>query len=202
MDEFKDLQTVAGVSRETYERLKAYQDLLLKWQTKINLIGPDTVSDSWHRHFIDSLQLLPYINDLNARAVDFGTGAGFPGMVLAIAGAGDMHLIESDMKKVMFLREVARITNTKVTIHHQRIERASIQNVSIIYSRACSSLSELFSYASTYVSRETICYFHKGKNYSKEILDANGDWLFDYTSYPSVTDAQGTLVKVEHLSPK
>src|SRR5581483_814556 len=112
------------------------------------------------------------VENLNDISIDMGTGAGFPGMALAIAGAGRMHLIESDAKKVTFLREVARITETLVIIHHQRIEEAKIDHVKHIFSRACAPLPELFSYASRYISEDAICYFHKGKNYAKELLDS------------------------------
>ena len=198
-DEYNFVKNTFGVSRETFERLKIYQELLLKWQAKINLIGPDTVSDSWNRHFVDSLQILPYIDDKNAVAVDMGTGAGFPGMVMAIAGMANVHLIESDTKKIIFLKEVARLTHTDVSIHHMRIEEATIDNVKLIFSRACSSLSQLLSYSQNYVSRETKCLFHKGKNYSKELLDSQSDWLFDYSVYPSITDAQGSILQVTNL---
>lgn len=200
--EYSALLSEAGVSRETFDRLKLYQELLLKWQSKINLIGPDTVADVWKRHFVDSLQLLLRKPDLSGICVDMGSGAGFPGMVLAIAGAGNMHLIESDGKKIIFLKEVARITKTPVTIHHKRIEECELDHVDVILARACSSLSDLFMLSEKYVSRETVCYFHKGKNYPKELLDAKREWLFDYVVIPSVTDTQGAILEVRNLTTK
>ena len=202
MDDRDSLNRLVSVSRETYERLKSYQELLLKWQTKINLIGPDTVTDVWQRHFIDSIQLWPLLKNPKAKSVDLGSGAGFPGMVLAILGASDMHLIESDGKKVVFLKEVARLTQTPITIHQNRIEELSIANVETIFSRACSPLSTLFSYAENYVSRETICLFHKGKNCSKELLDSQLEWLFDCSIHPSITESQSGIVEVTNLRKK
>ena len=196
---FTEAKNRFHVSRETFDRLKSYEQLLLKWQSKINLIGPDTVANVWNRHFVDSLQLLPLIPDLKVRMIDMGTGAGFAGMVLAIAGATDMHLLESDGKKITFLKEVARITNTSVNIHQGRIEEIAIDGTELILSRACSSLANLFSYSSRYVSRETKCLFHKGKNYPQELLDSQSEWLFDYSVHPSVTDAQGGILEVTYL---
>jgi 16S rRNA (guanine527-N7)-methyltransferase len=187
------------VSHETFLRLSRYHDLLLRWQSKVNLISPDTIEQAWHRHFLDALQLLPMIENLNAKIVDLGSGGGFPGMVIAIAGAGNMHLVESDTKKILFLREVARITDTTITLHHARIEDAPTQNADIITSRACSPLATLLQLASHYVSHETICLFHKGKNYSKEIEDALVDWEFNIATTPSVTDTQSAILKLTSI---
>lgn len=111
-----------NVSRETEARLRQYQALLLKWQEKINLISPGTMKDSWARHFQDSLQILPLVPDGPARLYDLGSGAGFPGLVLAIARPDlAVTLIESDAKKCAFLQAVSRETGVKVTIDNCRI---------------------------------------------------------------------------------
>lgn len=201
-DVFDHLNQFVTVSRETYDKLVLYYDLLLKWQPKINLVGPDTIKDAWTRHFLDSLQLLKLIPDISVRMADLGTGGGFPGMVLAIAGAGDMHLMEGDTRKIAFLREVSRITSTPVHIHHCRIEDVPVNDVKIILSRACSDIDTLLRYSSPYVSRETFCLFHKGKNFSKDIVDASEHWLFEYDSIPSVTDTQGVIVRVSNFKAK
>jgi len=187
------------VSRETFERLKIYHDLLLKWQSKINLISNDTVSNVWNRHFLDSLQITQYIPNYNNVIMDIGTGAGFPGMVIAICGYNNVHLVESDTKKISFLREVSRVTNTPVFIHHVRIEEVVIDNTQIILSRACSNLNQLINLASKNVSRETFFLFHKGKNYSNEIEDAKKSWLFDEVIFPSITDPNGVIVKLSNI---
>jgi 16S rRNA (guanine527-N7)-methyltransferase len=196
---FDQLNRHVKVSHETVERLSLYHDLLLKWQTKVNLVGPDTIGEAWQRHFLDSLQLLNILPTLKCRMLDFGTGAGFPGMILAIAGVSDMHLVESDAKKITFLKEVARITKTNVSIHHGRIEQQNFSDVNVILSRACSALEKLFVFSSPFVSHGTTCLFHKGKNYSTELEDANEQWDFDSTVIPSVTDAQGVILKISNL---
>ena len=198
-DAFRLLNQHVKVSQETFEKLSRYHDLLVKWQTKINLVGSDTITDAWTRHFLDSLQLKNYIDDMNKPALDIGSGAGFPGMVLAICGASDMHLVESDARKTTFLEEVARVTGTKVFIYHCRIEDRPIEKAEIIVSRACSSLDQLLEYVSPYVSHETICLFPKGKNYLKEMLDAKEQWVFDETVIPSITDTQGVILKLAHV---
>ena len=175
---------------------------LVKWQKRINLVGPDTLADAWCRHFLDSLQLLNSIDNLNQTIVDIGSGAGFPGMVLAICGATDIHLIESDGKKIAFLREVARITNTKVLIHHERMEKCNHLSADIIISRACDSLNNLLLLSSNFVSREKICLFHKGKNYMKEINETKNHWIFDIDIIPSITDSEGVILKLTHITKR
>lgn len=197
---FEFLNRHQNVSRETFLRLEAYHSLLLKWQPKINLVGPDTINDAWDRHFLDSLQLIKFIgNNVDKTIIDLGSGAGFPGMVLAAAGYRNIHLIESDTRKVAFLREVARATESKVEIHHARIEDVSIEKVDIIVSRACSSLDKLLSYSIQNVSRETFCLFHKGKNYTKEIEDAKLHWQFDHSATPSIVGVDGVILQLSNL---
>jgi 16S rRNA (guanine527-N7)-methyltransferase len=187
------------IPHETFHRLGIYHDLLIKWQNSVNLVGPDTIGEAWRRHFLDALQLVNSIPDLSQTIIDLGSGAGFPGMVLAIAGASDMHLVESDGKKITFLKEVARLTKTPVCIHHTRIENKPIASANIITSRACASLEKLIGYASFYISHGTICLFHKGKNYITEIEDAKKTWHFDYTITPSVTDTSGVILTLRHI---
>ncbi len=192
------LKSHLKVPHETFGRFNSYHDLLLKWQSKINLIGPDT-SDIWIRHFLDSIQIAPHIPNLNSSILDFGSGAGFPGMVLAVTGYTNVTLVESDAKKCSFLSEVARITNTKVRIIASRIESVESQPYDFIISRACSELNQLLSYAHPSVSHGTKCLFHKGKNYSKEVEGASENWVFDYQIIPSITDKQGAILDISNL---
>lgn len=189
------------VSRGTGERLKIYHDLLLKWQKKINLIGENTIADIWNRHFLDSLQLVNYIDDKQKVIVDIGSGAGFPGMALAIYGYSNVHLVESDSRKTAFLREVARITNTKVEIHNRRVEELSNwRNHDLVFtSRACAPLEKLFQLISNFVSHETICLFHKGKNYSIEHEDALLNWQYEISVKPSIADSQSVILRISNI---
>lgn len=202
---FELLNSHIPVSRGTFESLSIYHDLLLKWQSTINLVGKDTLEDAWNRHFLDSLQLIKYIEDKQKIIVDLGSGAGFPGMVLAMAGYSNIHLIESDARKVAFLREVARVTNTKISIHHCRIENSPIKEVDIFVSRACAPLEKLLQLVyypndmSKSVSRGTICLFHKGKNYSIESENALLNWQYDMSVTPSIVDSQSVILKISNI---
>lgn len=199
-DTFELLNSHIPVSHETFERLKLYHDLLLKWQKKINLISNDTISYTWNRHFLDSLQLAKYIDDKEKIIVDLGAGAGFPSMVLAIMGYNNIHLIESDSRKVAFLREVARVTESKVFIHNCRIEDNPITSeIDIFISRACASLDKLLHLSQKRISRGTICLFHKGKNYSIENEDALKNWQYDLVVNPSIVDSQSVILKLSNI---
>ena len=94
------------VSRETYEKLCVFQKILIKWQNSINLISKNTLENIWERHFLDSAQLYEFVRGVEGNIIDFGSGAGFPGMVLAIMGKKNIHLVESDHKKCVFLKEI------------------------------------------------------------------------------------------------
>ncbi len=217
------------ISRETFERLSLYHDLLIKWQSKINLVSNDSLKDIWRRHFLDSLQLIPYIDDKEKTIVDLGSGAGFPAMALAIAGYKNIHLIESDVRKISFLREVARVTNANVTLHNCRIEEWSscgVQSTStgsnmtvrdpalafapqddiIFTSRACASLDKLLHLIYNKVSYETICLFHKGKNYSIEDAEASVNWQYDteisQTIVDSGSEASGVIMRISNIKKR
>lgn len=187
------------VPRETLDRLSIYHNLLLKWQAKINLISNDSIPDVWSRHFLDSAQLINHLPSLDHTIMDIGSGAGFPGMVIAILGGRDIHLVESDGKKIAFLREISRETQTPVTLHHNRIENVCLEKCDVILSRACSDLNQLLKLCEKNVSRGTISLFHKGKNYSNELEDAKKYWSFESQILPSVTDKNGVIVKLSHI---
>ncbi len=119
-----DFQRLTAVSSDIMARLETYAALLEKWQPRINLVGPATLRDRWRRHFLDSAQLLPLLPEATERLVDLGSGAGFPGLALAILGVPDVHLIESDQRKVAFLRAVSAATATTEQINKRLPHRA------------------------------------------------------------------------------
>src|SRR5438128_2737225 len=121
-----------GVSRETLARLDAYAELLRQWAPRINLVAASTLADSWRRHFLDSAQLLPLIPPEARSLIDLGSGAGFPGLVLAIIGVPGVELVEADARKCAFLREAARIAAAPVRIHNTRIESVPAHAVDVV----------------------------------------------------------------------
>ena len=190
----------ANVSRETLARLECYAELLEKWNRRINLVGRGTIDDLWRRHMLDSAQLLPLIPDGAGSLVDLGSGAGFPGLVLAICGVENVHLIEADRKKCAFLREAARVAGAGVNIHSRRIEEIESFQADIVTSRALAPLSKLLDMASPFTKKHSILLFLKGKHVNRELTEAAKEWNMRVDRIPSHTDPEGTILRLEAIS--
>ncbi|MEQ8709302.1 MAG: 16S rRNA (guanine(527)-N(7))-methyltransferase RsmG [Rhodospirillales bacterium] len=184
-----------AVSRETIRRLEIYADLLIRWNSRINLVSPRTVDDLWQRHILDSLQLLPHIPDTRPVA-DIGSGAGFPGLMLAIAGIGDVHLIESDQRKCAFLREAARMTGAEVSLHPERVENCRGLEAGVIVSRACAPVAKLLDLGQFIATEKTQCLFLKGQHVDEELTEAHKKWFIEAHRVPSMTDPDGIILKI------
>lgn len=189
----------AGVDAETRERLSVYADLLRTWQKRINLVGPATLDDLWRRHMLDSAQLLPLIPPETDSLLDLGSGAGFPGLVLAVLGVRGVNLVESDARKCAFLQEAARITGTDVTLHRRRIEDLTPFKVDAITSRACAPLPKLLDLVEPFLSLGTICVFPKGKTAQQELTDSQKNWIIRASRITSLTDPLAQILKLEDI---
>jgi 16S rRNA (guanine527-N7)-methyltransferase len=220
-DREKALAMVA-VSRETLNRLDRFAELLLAWQSRINLISRSTVSSLWTRHVADSLQLLELVEPPAARPppppaqgskggvwLDLGSGAGFPGIVIACALAGvpgtRVHLVESNLKKVSFLREVVRETGVPATVHAARIETmASALGGAVDYvtARALAPLPELFEMIAPFVKKGAKALLPKGQDLGRELTAATKNWNIEATSVPSKTSKAGRILIVHALSKR
>lgn len=206
----ESFQRTFEISRETLDRLKTYAQLLVRWQKTINLVAPSTLSDVWHRHFADSAQLWRYRPHEARVWLDIGSGAGFPGLVLAILGAeaGATHhiLVESDSRKAAFLREVGRETGITVDILGMRIENpqtyAKVSAVDCITARALAPLPRLLEMSAPYFRSSTLGLFLKGRDVAAEIEQAAESWRFAYELKPSVTDRDARVVLLKALKPK
>jgi 16S rRNA (guanine527-N7)-methyltransferase len=191
---------LAGVSRETRERLEVYAGLLRKWQPVINLVGPRTLTDLWNRHFVDSAQLHGLMPPNARTLVDLGSGAGFPGLVLAILGVPDVHLIESDQRKATFLREVARATGASVTVHAARIEKVTPFHADVVSARALAPLVDLLALASPFLGGNSICLFPKGQQADDEVCAAAKTWNMAVDRIQSITDPSASILRVSEVS--
>ncbi|WP_158047738.1 16S rRNA (guanine(527)-N(7))-methyltransferase RsmG [Skermanella pratensis] len=189
-----------GVSRETRNRLQVYADLLRKWQPAINLVGPRTLPHLWTRHFADSAQLHPLVPPGARTLVDFGSGAGFPGLVLAILGVPEVHLIESDQRKAAFLREVARATGATATIHAVRIEQVEPFPADVVTARALAPLANLLGFAAPFLAPGSICLFPKGQQAEDEVSIAAKTWNITVDRIQSVTDSSASILRVSEVS--
>ncbi len=208
-DHFRDY---FKVSRETIARLMIYETLLRKWQTHINLVGNTTLNSFWHRHIADSAQIVTLAPATAQNWLDLGSGAGFPGLVFAILFAEDPHkhvtLVESDGRKTTFLQNVLRETNVKAHIINDRIEAAAPKInqkcgvPDIITARALAPLTPLFSLMRVYVAPHTIALLHKGKNWVKEVEEAQKKWRFVVENHISITDKAARILQITELAER
>ena len=197
-----DFQLHTNVSRETLSQFETYAELLTKWQRSINLVGPETLSDVWRRHFYDSAQLLPFLS-ASGPLIDLGSGAGFPGLVLALLGRDHVTMIESNGKKCAFLREMARSTGATVTIVQARIEAATdLPKARWVTSRALAPLDKLLSHANPHLVPGGKCVFLKGRQADAELTAARKKWKMRVEKSPSLTDEEGIVLTIGDLEQR
>lgn len=198
---------IAGinVSRETLERLRAFEALVLKWTVKINLIAAGTKQDLWERHVVDSAQIYPAAPARWANWADIGSGGGFPGIVVAILAKelnpeGKITLIESDMRKATFLRTAIRELQLNAVVIADRIEKAPPQNADVLSARALASLDLLLGFAERHLNHDGVALFQKGRTAQAEIDAAKQKWSFALATHPSITDADSQLLSIKELA--
>lgn len=194
-----DFAALTVVSRETMGRLEAFAALLAEWSGRINLVGRSTLADPWRRHFLDSAQLLPLIPPGARRLVDLGSGAGFPGLVLAILGVPGVELIEADRRKAIFLREAARIAGAEVTLRACRIEAVAPRAADVITARGCAPLDRLLPLAERFIGPQTTCLFLKGAQAEEELTAAGKAWRMNVSRHPSRSDPGGTVLSLQQV---
>lgn len=194
-------QSVFDVSRETISRLETYESLLIKWNPAINLVSKSTLPHIWDRHFADSAQIWADRPDSAGTWLDLGSGAGFPGLVIAVLAAEQMPalhitLVESDARKATFLANVAREMSVDATILSERAENLEPQRADVISARALAPLHKLLGYAMRHRADATICLFLKGANHEIELTEARKYWTFELQKMPSRTDSGGVIMKI------
>ena len=194
-----------NVSRETFEDLQQFADLVCKWTPKINLISPATIPELWERHIVDSAQIYRFAPESYKKWVDIGSGGGFPGIIMAIIAKTQQPdalfvLIESDQRKATFLRTAARELNLRVTVLAERIENAAAQGADVVSARALSTLSTLLPLIERHLNSDGQAILHKGKKAGEEIADARQNWRFDLEEFSSLTDLGGQILIVKGIS--
>lgn len=197
------------VSRETWDRLRVYADLVRKWQPSINLISPKTLPHLWERHILDSLQVFKLRPD-PLTWVDMGSGAGFPGLVTAICltdlGAGWVHLVESNNKKAAFLRQAISQTGARASVHPLRMEtmHGEFAGVEAISARALASLTDLLVYAAPFALEDPKLelWLHKGLDYPGEVRSARDQWGFDLIEHPSLAQDGSAILQISNISKR
>lgn len=191
---------IANVSRETMDRLRIYAAHLEKWQTSLNLVSRRSLDDLWRRHMLDSVQLVAHLPGSGSLA-DLGSGAGFPGLVVSIVTGRPVELIESDVRKGVFLREAARLTGAPATVTSSRIDaRATAlpkKPVDILTARALAPLATLCEMADSLGA--TTCVFLKGGQWQDELTAAEKDWNMDVDLFDSLSSPEGRVLRLRNL---
>jgi 16S rRNA (guanine527-N7)-methyltransferase len=189
-----------GVSRETLDRLEGYAALLVKWQKAINLVAKDSLPDLWRRHMLDSACLWPFLPRQTRVLADFGSGAGFPGLVMAILGVPEVHLVESDTRKCAFLGEAARLfAPNPVKIHRGRIEEIEPIGADVVTARALAELDTLLGYAARHLKPDGVCLFLKGRKAEDELTLAGQRWTMSVERFPNPAELSGLVLRIKGL---
>ena len=199
----EDFARAFDVSRETIVKLRRYAELLDAWQARVNLVASSTVPHLWDRHFADSAQLLRLAPAARAW-LDLGSGAGFPGLVIAIMRANQanfvMHLIESTGKKCAFLAEVARATEAPVEIHCMRVEELERSGIilkpEVVTARAVAPLPRLLELAAPWLGQGARGLFLKGRDLDQELAEAERRFRFKAQLHPSLTSPDSSVVEI------
>jgi len=194
------------VSRETWERLERLADLLAERQKTINLVAASTLPHIWTRHIADSLQLLP-LAPRASRWLDFGSGAGFPGLVIACAlveaPGARVELVERIQKKAHFLRDIVDALSLPAIVHARRIEdltRGNISEFDVVTARAVAPLEKLLGYADALLKTGAVGLFPKGQDVAAELTEASKSWNIEYDLIPSKTDPKARIVRVRRAT--
>ncbi len=191
-----------GASAERRAEVEAYRTLLVRANTRMNLVGDSTFGDFWRRHFLDSAQMAWFAPEARVWA-DLGSGAGLPGIVLAIMmkgrRGGHVHLIESVAKRARFLAETAAALDLPVTLHHARAETLKL-SVEVVTARACAPLTRLLGFAQPYMARGARGLFLKGQEVDAEVAAARAAWRFRAESHASLSDPRGRVLSVTELA--
>ena len=182
------------------KNIQKYINSITQYNIHTNLVGKSTLSDPWLKHIIDSLQLISFIKNKNCSILDMGTGAGLPGVVLSIAGYKNVSLVDSNGKKIKFLKTIKDDLGLNFNIISSRLEKLHDLRFDIITSRALAKLNILFGYSQNFIKKNTLLIFLKGKTVNEEIFEAKKNWKFNFQKYPSISDSRGVILVIERLS--
>ena len=197
-------EVIDFVSRETNDKLLAFVELLRKWNPHINLVSKGELDRIWQRHVLDSTQLFPLASQRANKWLDIGSGGGFPGIICAILAseispAMEFHLVESDNRKAIFLRQASDQLSLATTIHPIRVEQLNSGKFDIVTARALASLERLLGLAQPHSAPDTQMIFPKGKTSESELTEALMSWHMEVERIPSQTDPDGVIFKISKV---
>ncbi|HLD76997.1 MAG TPA: 16S rRNA (guanine(527)-N(7))-methyltransferase RsmG [Rickettsiales bacterium] len=197
---FRKIKEFCELNQIKINNIEEFVILLLQENHNFNFIGKSTISDIWDRHILDSAQILQYIPDFSVKIADLGSGAGFPGIIISILGAKEVHLIEKSVRKCEFLRKAKLLSSNRLFVHQARIEELEDQKFDVLTSRALASLDKLLDYNLKFVKNGGYGLFLKGRNLDIELQEAKKSFDFKFELYPSLTSEESRIIKVWEVS--
>ncbi|MFM7333277.1 MAG: 16S rRNA (guanine(527)-N(7))-methyltransferase RsmG [Tabrizicola sp.] len=192
------------VSRETLDALERYETLVQRWNPAINLVGKATLATFWTRHIIDSAQVFAYCPETATHWADLGSGAGLPGLVVAILAKElrpklRVTLVEADLRKATFLRQAAQALDLDVVVLSQRIEAVPSLKADVVSARALAPLGDLLQSCARHLAFDGTAIFPKGARYENEIAEARKAWSFDLVQQPSISDRDAAILVIRNI---
>ena len=184
------------------DKVDFYLSSIIKHNKHTNLIGKSTIENIWERHVLDCLQLTKHITNKKLKILDFGTGAGLPGVLLSIAGYQKVLMIDSVKKKTDFVRTIIKELSLTAKIQNKRIEKPPTSQHDIIVSRALAPLVKLLTYARMYSNKKTTSFFLKGRNVISEIDIASKKFFFEFEKIKSLSSDEGCVLKINNIKVK
>jgi 16S rRNA (guanine527-N7)-methyltransferase len=193
-----EIGKLLNVSRGTLSQLESYLGLLEKWQRRINLVANSTLADAWQRHILDSAQLVRFYPPNTKKILDVGSGAGFPGLVLAILGGVEVDLVESDQRKAIFLSTVISSLGLTAKVYNQRIEALPNLAPDVVTARALAPVPKLLKLIENQLSPDLVCLFLKGAKVEDELTNLQSYSSMIATSYPSLSGQNGVILELKY----
>ena len=183
-------------------KLIKYLKELAIYNKHTNLVGKSTLANPWRSHILDCIQVSTFIKNRNSTILDMGTGPGLPGLVLAITGYKNVNLVDSNRKKISFVKHISKELDISVKIFFSRIEKLNNSKFDFLISRALANLNKLFIYSDKFTDKDTVLIFLKGKKVKNEIQEAKKIWSFNSEIHPSESDERGSVLIIKKLKLK
>ena len=193
--------TFSITSSQEIKLIKFLKELAIH-NNRTNLVGKSTLVNPWRSHILDCIQVSLFIKNKNSTILDMGTGPGLPGLVLAIIGYKNVNLVDSNRKKINFVKYISKKLDISVKIFLSRIEKLNNPRFDFLISRALANLNKLFIYSHKLTDKDTVLIFLKGKKVKYEIQEAKKIWSFNSEIYPSQSDERGSILIIKKLEPK
>jgi len=197
--EKKEILNIYSITPKQEGLLDRFIESLLLYNLHTNIVGKSTLINPWRNHILDSLQILPFLENKSLSILDMGTGAGLPGIILSIAGYKNVTLVDSNGKKINFLKNTKRTLSLKTDIILGRVESLKNRKYDIITCRALANLKKLLSYSQKLIKKNTVLIFLKGKTVNEELMEARKDWSFDFEKHQSISDSRGKILIIKNL---